>query len=190
VQLATSVKDGTKYAVKIMTKAQRKEEVLLQLQSEPVACAAQAAGCRRCRVGARAAAGGHAVTPPTGAECVGALTAARCCCCCCCCCTHSTRTDIVKEVAIMRLLSDHPNAVGLAQVLQDKAWCVFMRVVRVAARRTRARACPACMSAVVHVSCKCMAPRAAVFGGASCRLCGRAHALHASTLTLPPASTS
>lgn len=59
VQIATSVKDGNKYAVKIIKKQDGKEALLLQLQ------------------------------------------------------------NIVKEVAIMRLLADHPNTVQLHQVLQD-----------------------------------------------------------------------
>eukprot|EP00775_Hariotina_reticulata_P010807 gene10807-10963_t len=59
VQLAMSLKDGKKYAVKIIKKNEGKDALLLQLQ------------------------------------------------------------DIVKEVAIMRLLSDHPNMVQLQQVLQD-----------------------------------------------------------------------
>lgn len=34
VQIATSIKDGTKYAVKIIKKADGKEALLLQLQSK------------------------------------------------------------------------------------------------------------------------------------------------------------
>ncbi|KAF8065772.1 CPK1 [Scenedesmus sp. PABB004] len=61
VQVAMSLKDGRRYAVKIMKKAEGKEALLQQLQ------------------------------------------------------------NIVKEVAIMRLLSGHPNMVGLEAVLQDAA---------------------------------------------------------------------
>ncbi|WIA37170.1 hypothetical protein OEZ86_014127 [Tetradesmus obliquus] len=59
VQLAMSLKDGKKYAVKILPKSDGKEALVQQLQ------------------------------------------------------------NIVKEVAIMRLLADHPNMVQLQQVLQD-----------------------------------------------------------------------
>jgi hypothetical protein len=111
VQIATCIKTGAKHAVKILKKQEGKEDLLLQLQSE---CGIHGADSSSCCVGLK-----ENTQQAGGCVAWRMLPHAHTC-------VHGTlpgivRTlphtaDIVKEVAIMRLLADHPNTVQLYQV--------------------------------------------------------------------------
>lgn len=143
VQLAMSLKDGKKYAVKIIKKHEGKQQLLQQLQGTALLPWAVSSPCTNSDASTQVMSllsachddcAKHlwaAVTDTLRSDCQGclqpahALLAGQC--------LHgrisvlfslsnmvvSCPAGIVKEVAIMHLLADHPNMVQLHQVLQD-----------------------------------------------------------------------